>query len=122
MRLDRLRIYEYTIENAVHIQAPQHFFRYVKILLDRSHDDIFWNHDHLRTWMAQKLCVNDRTLGSYEDAWEANGWLEKANPKNGLPQTRKLGKRFQALWTETHGKQWQRLQAGVESLVTGESC
>ena len=118
MRLDRLYIYEYMIDNAAQIQSPGHFFRYVKILLDRSCDDVLWKHDHLRTWMAAQLQVNERTLGSYEDAWEANGWLEKENPKNGLPQTRKLGIRFQRLWTEKYGVQLQRMRDAVDSLIT----
>lgn len=97
MKIDRLKLYEYIFEQHQTITAPQHFLRYVKVLLDKSDNDLNREHIHTRTWMAQTIQLNERTLGSYEQAWEALGWLEQKNPKSGNPATRKLGKRFDIL-------------------------
>ena len=97
MKIDRLKLYEYIFEQHQTITAPQHFLRYVKVLLDKSGNDLDCEHIHTRTWMAQTLQLNERTLGGYEQAWEALGWLEQTNLKAGNPATRKLGKRFDIL-------------------------
>lgn len=94
MKIDRIKLYEHLFDHHQTITAPHHFFRYVKILLDKSEDNLDREHIHTRTWMAQTLKINERTLGGYEASWEALGWLEQTNPKAGNPATRRLGKRF----------------------------
>jgi hypothetical protein len=98
MKMKRIIIYNFMIDNAHLIQAPQHFFRYVKILLDRSNDYIDFSHDHNRKWMAAQLGITDKTLEKFENGWHAGDWIERANPKSGLPQIRILGEKFKNLY------------------------